>query len=67
METLRKGTVSAYFRVNCQKLCVNCAFSQNFHTRKLGEITVFFAVFGGFNRSQDPIEVKPSRQLPAQS
>ena len=27
-----------------QKLCRNCAFPQNFHTRKLGEITVFYAV-----------------------
>ena len=26
------------------KLCGNCAFLQNFHTRKLGEITVFYAV-----------------------
>ena len=26
------------------KLCGNCAFPQNFHTRKSGEITVFFAV-----------------------
>ena len=26
------------------KLCGNCAFSQNFYTKKLGEITVFFAV-----------------------
>ena len=26
------------------KLCGNCAFTQNFHTRKLGEITVFYAV-----------------------
>ena len=25
--------------------CGNCAFPQNFHTRKLGEITVFYAVF----------------------
>ena len=25
------------------KLCGNCAFPQNFHTKKLGEITVFFA------------------------
>ena len=30
---------------NCPKLCRNCAFPQNFHTRKLGEITVFFTVF----------------------
>ena len=29
-----------------QKLCGNCAFPQNFHTTKLGEITVFYAVFG---------------------
>ena len=29
---------------NRPKLCGNCAFPQNFHTRKLGEITVFFAV-----------------------
>ena len=26
------------------KLCGNCAFLKNFHTRKLGEIKVFFAV-----------------------
>ena len=26
------------------KLCGNCAFPQNFHTRKLGEITIFYAV-----------------------
>ena len=26
------------------KLCQNCAFPKNFHTRKLGEITVFYAV-----------------------
>ena len=26
------------------KLCGNCAFPKNFHTRKLGEITVFYAV-----------------------
>ena len=25
------------------KLCGNCAFLQNSHTRKLGEITVFYA------------------------
>ena len=29
---------------NRPKLWGNCAFPQNFHTRKLGEITVFFAV-----------------------
>ena len=26
------------------KLCGNCAFLQNFHTRKLGENTVFYGV-----------------------
>ena len=28
-----------------QKICGNCAFPQNFHTRKSGETTVFFAMF----------------------
>ena len=27
------------------KLCGNCTFPQNFHTRNLGEITVFYAAF----------------------
>ena len=31
-------------KANRSKLCGNCAFPQNFHTRKSGEITVFFAV-----------------------
>ena len=26
------------------QLCGNCAFPQNFHTKELGEITVFYAV-----------------------
>ena len=29
----------------CPKLCRNCTFLQNFYTRKLGEITVFYAVY----------------------
>ena len=37
MEILWEGTVS--------ELWGNCAFPQNFHTRKFGEITVFFTVF----------------------
>ena len=45
MEILWKGTVSAQFRAIRPKLCGNCAFPQNLHTRKLGEITVFFGVF----------------------
>ena len=28
-----------------QKLCGNCGFPQNIHTRKLREITLFFAVY----------------------
>ena len=28
------------------KLCGNCVFPQNFHTRKLDEITVFFGLNG---------------------
>ena len=46
VEILQKGTVSAQFRAIRPKLCGNCAFPQNFHTRKSGEITVFFAVPG---------------------
>ena len=44
MKILWKGTVSAEFRAIRLKLCGNCAFPQNFHISKLGEITVFFAV-----------------------
>ena len=45
MEILWKDTVSALFQAIRLKLCRNCAFPQNFHTRKLGEITVFLSVF----------------------
>ena len=31
---------------DCQKLCGNCEFPQNFRTRKLDEITIFCAVCG---------------------
>ena len=41
MEILQKGTVSLRPKLNG-----NCAFPQNFRTRKLGEITVFFTVKG---------------------
>ena len=44
MEIFRKGTVFTEFRAINPKLCENCAFPQNFHKRKLGEITVFYAV-----------------------
>ena len=38
VEVLRKGTAIRL------KLCGNCAFPQNLHTRKLGKITVFSVV-----------------------
>ena len=44
MENLWRGTVSAGFGAIRPKLCGNCAFPQTFHTRKLGEITVIYAV-----------------------
>ena len=36
--------MSAKFRAIRPKLCRNCAFPQNLHTRKSGKITVFFQV-----------------------
>ena len=44
VESLWEGTVPAVFLVNRPKLCGNCAFPLNFHTKKLVEITVFYAV-----------------------
>ena len=40
--TVKNTVISPKFLV--WKLCGNCAFPQNFHTKKLGEITVIFAV-----------------------
>ena len=39
-------TASAEFRANRSKpkLCGNYVFPENFHTKKLGELTVFYAV-----------------------
>ena len=37
-------TQLALFHANSPIHCGNCAFPQNFHTRKLGEITLFHAV-----------------------
>ena len=39
-----KGTVSAYFWANGLKICRNSAFPQDFSTKKLAEIKVFYAV-----------------------
>ena len=41
---LLKHTVFAEFHVIHPKLWGNCAFLQNFHTRKLGEAKLFFTV-----------------------
>ena len=42
--TAENTVISPNFLANCPKLCGNCTFPQNFHTRRLGEIKVFFAV-----------------------
>ena len=47
VEILWKRIVSAQFRancLNCSKPCRNSAFLQHFHTTKLGDILVFYAV-----------------------
>ena len=44
MEILWKSLVSKEFRANRLKLCGNCVFPQNFCSKKLDEITAFFAV-----------------------
>ena len=49
MKILWKESVSTSFWVIGPKLCGNCAFAQNFHSRKLGEITVFLALLQGSN------------------
>ena len=45
LEILWKDTVSLEFRANRPKLYGNCDFQQNFHTGKLGENSVFYAVY----------------------
>ena len=39
-----KAQVCAEFRANCSKLCENYAFPQNFNSRKLDEILIFYAM-----------------------
>ena len=43
--SLWKRTASAEFWTNRPELCGNCTFSENFHTRGLGEVLVFCAVY----------------------
>ena len=44
LKILWKHRVYAEFRSIRLKLCGNCAFPQNFHTKKLGKITVVYTV-----------------------
>ena len=50
MEILWKCIASTEFWTNCTKICGNCAFPQNFHKRKLGEIMVIYAVLNKYSR-----------------
>ena len=43
MEILWKDTLDVLFWAFYLKLCGNCAFPPNFHSKKLGEISVFYA------------------------
>ena len=58
MEILWKRTVFAEFWANHPKLRGNCAFPQNLHTRKLGEITVFCAGQDKYWRNSDDVDHK---------
>lgn len=44
VKILWKQTVSTEIGAIYEKLCTNCKFPKNFHTRKLVEITVFYTV-----------------------
>ena len=53
---MRKAGVNYIkFRANRPKLCGNCAFPQSFHTRKLGEITAFYAVRRTWNKTKNQL------------
>ena len=52
MEILWKGTASGKSAKTMRKR----AFPQNFHTRKLGEITIFFAVFSDIVREHEKVK-----------
>ena len=56
------------YRIVSGELCGNCAFSQNSHTRKLGEYTVFYAVLQLLNVSleselEKKVELTSNTQL----
>ena len=50
---------------NRPKLCGNCAFPQNVHTRKLGEITVFFAVLHTVRVTRNVTKLRKEKFPPA--
>ena len=56
MEILRKGTVSVEFQANHPKFCGNCAFPQNFQTRKLSEITLFYTEYAMIRENADQLK-----------
>ena len=60
---LCKATVSPEFQVNRQKLYGNCVFLQNFQTRKLGKITVFFALFDSWCDTSLGVYLEPVEHL----
>ena len=48
MRKVCENAISVEFWAKRSKLWENCAFPQNFHTRKLGEITAFYAVCNNY-------------------
>ena len=50
MEILWKGCGKAQFPHSFRRIAKFLSFPQNFHTRKLGEITVLFAMWGFINQ-----------------
>ena len=67
MEILWKRTVSADFQAIVPRVCKNCALPQNFHTRNLREISVFYAVkIKGLSRFSNKIkahDIRPHMKL----
>ena len=45
MAAKKEGRESSEVKSQMLLLCGNCVFPQNIHTRKLGEMMVFYAVF----------------------
>ena len=54
--------ISSNFLAIRPKLCRNCVFPQNFHTRKLGEITVIYELRVNWTQKQSPGFVSQKRR-----